>query len=119
MYPFNKTVQFDRVVTVSVGGWNSRIGGVIFIQATKPPEIKSMKEINRKHNLAITKLESNEFYNVDVDFGGEEGIGKEIKDFTGGTTNELIGPTGLFSDTNTMLLTLSIVVIIIVILLKN
>lgn len=79
MYPFNKIAQFDKIVTVSVKGSSARIGGVIFIRATNPPEIKSMTEIHTRHKRSINKIEPTEFYNVNAK--GEEGIGKTVKQF--------------------------------------
>lgn len=67
MYPFNRTAQFDKTVIVNVKGYNARIGGVILFKATQPPEIRTMKDIQAKYKLKITKSEPNTFYNVDAE----------------------------------------------------
>lgn len=122
MYPFNKIAQFDKTINVFVKGYSSRIGGVILIKATKPPEIKNMNEIYNNYKKVISKLEPQTFYNVDAE--GEEGIGKEIKEFkrdTGGITS-LIGPNGIFSDTTSMITTgvviLAIIVVVMIMMIK-
>lgn len=121
MYPFNRTAQFDKTVIVSVQGSNARIGGVILIRATNPPEIKSMREIQNRYKRAITKLEPSEFYNVNAE--GEEGIGKEIKDFkrtSGGGINALVGLGGLFNDTQTLITVIVIIIaaVVVIIIMK-
>ena len=82
MYPFNQTAQFDKVVSVSVGRQTARIGGLMLIRATKPPVIKSMKEIGSRYKSAITLSEPNEFYNRDAKAGKGiiDGKSKEADD---------------------------------------
>ena len=109
MYPFNKTSQFDKTVTVYVGGRGARIGGVMLIKATKPPEIKTIKDIQTKFVQSISKLKPNEFYDVDADIEAKKRKIDTIKVFAN---------TPQLSNTNTILLTTGIIAIIVVTLLK-
>lgn len=70
MYPFNETAQFDKVVTVRVGGNPANIGGLMLIRTTKPPEIRPMDVISTTMKSSINLIKGEDFYNRDAEVGG-------------------------------------------------
>lgn len=67
MYPYNQTSQFDKVVVINMAsGSNARIGGLMFIRATKAPKVAAVKEIESKYKNNIKLNRPAEFYNRDV-----------------------------------------------------
>jgi hypothetical protein len=53
MYPYNKIVQFDNVVTIKTQKGSFKAGGIVMLKATKKPEYKTLEQIDRKF---LTKL---------------------------------------------------------------
>jgi hypothetical protein len=48
MYPYNKIVQFDNVVTIKTQKGSFKAGGIVMLKATKKPEYKTLEQIDRK-----------------------------------------------------------------------
>ena len=72
MYPYNQTSQFDKIVSVYLKGWSGTVGGLMFIRATKPPKIATIKQIPNETKSALVLNEPLEFYNRNITPG--EGI---------------------------------------------
>lgn len=70
-YPYNTTAQYDKVVTVNVNGGSARIGGMVLLRATHPPEIEKVGVIYQRYLDAIKRVKNNKFYERPADPGAK------------------------------------------------
>ena len=66
MYPYNETSQFDKVVSISLGGRSAQIGGLMFMRATKAPKVMRINEIEERYKKNIKLNSPVDFYNRNV-----------------------------------------------------
>lgn len=77
MYPFNKTVQFDKIVVINnPSGQSVQGGGMVMMNASKPPELKTLPQIQKQfldfkrsnpksYYSSETKNKSNKYFGAD------------------------------------------------------
>lgn len=66
MYPFNKVAQFDKTVKIKVDNQTLECGGIIMLNVSKNPEIKTLKNIPSKISQKA-KENSDEYYKNESD----------------------------------------------------
>jgi hypothetical protein len=67
MYPFNKKVQFEQMITANIGGYLYQLGGIILFKTTLKPKIYKISEISDSYKNYIIPSQNNEFYNFNVE----------------------------------------------------
>lgn len=61
MYPYNKIVQFDKVVIINSPMGKIQSGGMVMISASRSPELKTLPQIQQKF-LDLQKSQSQSYY---------------------------------------------------------
>jgi hypothetical protein len=64
MYPHNKIVQFDTMVTLATPQGEKLSGAMVSIQASKPPELVTLKQISEKF-LKLKREKSDSYYKTE------------------------------------------------------
>jgi hypothetical protein len=70
MYPYNKIMQFDKMVTLHTPKGVIGSGGMVLMNASKPPESKTLPQIKIKFG-ELTKSQSDSYYQVEGHNKGE------------------------------------------------
>ena len=82
MYPYNKLVQFDKVVIINTSQKSLQSGGMIMLSASKPPEKKTIKQINRQF-LKLPRNKEKTYYSNEFKDTGDpsdsKGVSQESK----------------------------------------
>jgi hypothetical protein len=64
MYPYNKIVQFDKVVTIDGPHSKVRAGGIIMLSVSKPPVLKKLPQL-KKRFMEIKRENEDSYYKSD------------------------------------------------------
>ena len=64
MYPYNKTSQFDRLVVLNTPTGAIQSGGMIMMNASRPPVLKTLPQIEQLY-LSLKKSQPDDFYSVE------------------------------------------------------
>lgn len=78
MYPFNKLVQFDKVVVISTPQGPIQSGGMVIMTASKPPDKKSLPQI-QKYFLQLARSQPNSYYSQEIHDSGAKKASFMIK----------------------------------------
>jgi hypothetical protein len=72
MYPFNKKVQFEKIILANIKNETYRFGGIVMFKATNKPKVRKLPEISDHYKSSIKTNRSEEFYTFDVIADGSD-----------------------------------------------
>jgi hypothetical protein len=71
MYPHNKIAQFDKLVVIKTPQGASQGGAMVIIKVSKSPQLKQMKQIDKKF-LDLPRIQDEDYYTNEYHDTGEE-----------------------------------------------